>query len=244
MKLSAIFKERLNESDWQDEHARLTVQDMKDWCQKMRLQNVRVSKEGSDFVLNCTGNVRIIADDLDLDDDNMAFLPYKFGEVEGDFSIAPGKFTKMRNLKNCPYMVYGNFKASGLWLESLDGMPSSVGNECDISMNRLKDWNGIPSQCGHLKIQGNKIKTFTGISKNWTMGSELTCDAIERGVLELLDVEGLDTVKFIHNYGGTSVAAEVAKAQRIINSHLQGERDIFDLQSDFIEAGMPEWVKK
>lgn len=244
MKLSALFEQKLKESDWHDEHHRLTVQVMDDWCHKMRLQNCRVSKEGNELVINCTGNVRIIADDLDFDDDNMVFLPYKFGEVEGDFSIAAGKFTKMRNLKNGPYQVYGNYKASGLWLESLDGAPGSVGNTFDVSSNQLKDWDGIPSQCGDLVINGNKITSFKGISKHWVMGSSLRCDAIEKGVLELLDVEGLDQVTFVHDYAGTSIAAEIDKAQRMINDHLQGERDVFDMQSDFIDAGMADWVKK
>ena len=76
------------------------------------------------------------------------------------------------------------------------------------------------------------------------MGSSLKCDVIERGVLELLEVEGLDQVEFIHNMGGTSAAAEINNAQRMINDHLQGERDAIDMQSDFIDADMADWVRK
>jgi len=244
MKLSAIFKEKLNESDWSDEHTRLTIQEMKDWCASMKIRDARVAKEGNEFVISVTGDVRIRADDLPLDDDNMAYIPYQFGEVEGNFIIIGNGREKLRSLKNGPIQVYGDYRAAGLWLESLEGMAGSVGNACDLSMNRLKDWDGIPSQCGDLDIHGNKIESFTGISKNWLMGSSLKCDAIERGVLELLEVEGLDQVTFIHNMGGTSAAAEINKAQRIINSHLQGDRDVLDMQSDFIDADMASWVRK
>lgn len=248
MKLSALFEQKLKESDWQEEHARLTVQDMKDWCQKMRLQNCRVSKEGSEFVINCTGNVRILADDLDYDDDNMVFLPYKFGEVEGDFSIAPGKFTKMRNLKNGPYQVYGSYKASGLWLESLEGAPGSVANIFDVSSNQLKDWSGFPSQVGVINAVGNKMTSFKGIARDVTMCNEITADIECRtNVLELFKIEGLEKVSFkakAVSQVTDELAREIEIAQDIINKHLEGDRDIIDVQSDFIDADLVEWVKK
>lgn len=248
MKLQQIFKQTLNESDWQEEHNRLTIQAMKDWCQKMRLRDVRVSKEGNEFVLNCSGNVRIIADDLDYDDDNMVFLPYKFGEVEGDFSIAAGKFTKMRNLKNCPYMVYGNFKAAGLWLESLEGGPGSVGNDFDVSDNQLKDWSGVPSQAGRIKIQNNKITSFKGVAREVTMCNEIWVGTDCRsGVLELLQVEGLEHIEFVAEIAtqfAKNEAKEIVTAGRIIDKHLQGDRDAIDLQSDFIDADLHDWVKR
>lgn len=248
MKLQQIFKQTLNESDWQEEHNRLTIQAMKDWCQKMRLRDIRVSKEGNEFVLNCSGNVRIIADDLDYDDDNMVFLPYKFGEVEGDFSIAAGKFTKMRNLKNCPYMVYGNFKAAGLWLESLEGGPGSVSNIFDVSDNQLTNWDGFPSQVGEINAVGNKITSFKGIAYNVTMCNTVIADAQCRsGVLELFKIEGLEQVSFKARQPSqitNELAIEIEKAYHIINKHLQGDRDIIDVQSDFIDADLSDWVKR
>ena len=244
MKLSAIFKHTLNESDWGDEHDRLTKQEIEDWCASVKLRNIRVEKEGKNFVINCQEDVRIRANDLPLDDDNMCYLPYQFGEVNGNFIIITNGREKLRSLKNGPITVYGRYSVPGLGIESLEGMAGSVQDRCDVSGNQLKDWDGIPSQCGELIIHGNKITTFTGISKNWIMGSVLQCDPIERGVLELLQVEGLEQVKFVHNYGGTSAATEINKAQQIINDHLQGDRDVLDMQSDFIDADMTDWVRK
>ena len=244
MKLSNIFKEKLNESDWQSEHARLTIQEIKDWCASMGIREARLAKEGKEFVINTTGDVRIRADDLPLDDDNMAYIPYPFGEVEGNFIIIGNGREKLRSLKNGPIQVYGDYRAANLGLENLEGMAGSVANECDLSHNRLKDWNGIPSQCGKLTIHDNKITSFTGISKQWLMGSELVCDPIEGGVLELLEVEGLEEVSFKHNMSGTSAGAEIAKAWRLINTHLQGDRDPIDMQSDFIDADLTHWVRK
>ena len=240
MKITEIFKEKLHESDWQEEHARLTIQEIKDWCASAGVREARLSKEGKEFIINNSGDVRLWADDLPLDDDNMCYLPHPFGEVEGNFIIIGNGREKLRSLKNGPIQVYGDYRVSNLGLETLEGMAGSVANECDLSHNRLKDWNGIPSQCGKLIIHDNKITSFTGISKNWLMGSELVCDPIEGGALELLKIEGLDAVSFKHNLMGTPVA----KAWKIINMHLKGDRDPIDMQSDFIDADLTHWVRK
>ena len=244
MKLSAIFKQTLNESDWADEHDRLTKQAIQDWCKQARIRNYSLSKDGNDYVIDANEDVRLYANDLPLDDDNKCYLPYRFGEVNGNFIILTNNREKLASLKNGPYMVNGNYVARHLQLETLEGGPSSVNNEFDVSNNQLKSWDGIPSQCGRLIIHHNKIPSFTGISKHWTMGSELSCDAIDRGVLELLEIEGLDDVLFRHDFGGTSAAAEVDKANRIINHHLKGDRDVFDLQSDLLDADLGEWIKR
>lgn len=244
MKLSALFEQKLKESDWHDEHDRLTKQEIEDWCRNNSIRNISVVKEGQDFVINCHEDVRIRANNLPLDDDNMCYFPYQFGEVNGNFIVSTNGREKLRSLKNGPITVYGKYIVPGLGIESLEGMAGSVQDRCDLSDNQLKDWDGIPSQCGELVINGNKITSFKGISKHWVMGNALRCDPIDKGVLELLEIEGLDQVIFVHNYSGTSIAREINKAQQMINSHLQGERDVFDMQSDFIDAGMADWVKK
>ena len=245
MKLSAIFKEKLNESDWSDEHARLTIQEIKDWCASMKIRDARITKEGKEFVINCTGDVRIRADDLPLDDDNMAYIPHQFGEVEGNFIIIGNGREKLRSLKNGPIQVYGNYSAANLWLESLEGMAGSVGNECNLSHNRLTNWDGIPSQCGTLKVIGNRITSFKGISKNWLMGSELEVDGEVCGsALELLEIEGLESVTFNRLSRGNKTHDELDTATEIIQRHLQGDRDPIDMQSDFIDADLMDWVKK
>jgi hypothetical protein len=244
MKLSAIFKEKLNESDWSDEHARLTIQEMKDWCKDMKIQDARVAKEGKEFVINVTGDVRIRADDLPLDDDNMAYIPYQFGEVEGNFIIIGNGREKLRSLKNGPFQVYGYYSAANLGLESLDGMAGSVGNQCNLSHNRLTSWDGIPSQCGTLSIFDNRITSFKGISKNWLMGNELEVDGQVCGcALELLDIEGLETVTFNSSSMGNKNQDELDTVAEILERHLQGDRNPIDMQSDFIDADLTDWIK-
>ena len=244
MKLTAIFKQKLNESDWEKEHERLHIQEMKDWIQKMRIQNTRVVKEGNEWVIHGDSNVKIRADDLPLDDDNKCYLPFKFGEVNGDFAIIGNGREKMKSLENGPLSVYGNYKAANLWLDNLKGMAGVVHNECDLSHNVLTDWSGIPSQCGKLIIHHNKIKSFTGISKEWVMGSSLVCDVIQSNLYELIEVEGLDEIDFEHDYAGTSFGPEVNKAERILNTCLQGSREAIDLQSDLFDEGLEDWTKK
>ena len=257
MKLTKIFKDAIKEpfkqptqeiketsGDWDQEHERLSKQEIEDWCKKFNIRNYTLSRDGKEFVIDVNGDVKIRADDLPLDDDNMCYFPHRFGEINGNFIIQTNGREKMKSLKNGPYMVGVDYVARNLWLESLEGGPGSVGNSFDISSNQLTSWKGIPSQCGCLVANDNKITSFTGISREWIMGSEFVCDPLEGGVLELLEIEGLDDVKFKHNFAGTSAALEVNKAQRIINHHLNSDRDPIDMQSDFIDAGMKDWVRK
>jgi hypothetical protein len=244
MKLTAIFKQKLNESDWKKEHERLHLQELKDWIQTMRIRNTRVVKEGNEWVIHADGNVSIAASALPIKD-GVRYFPYQFGEINGDFRIAPTDSSRTKlSLKNGPITVYGTYAAANLGLTSLDGMAGVVHDSCDISGNELTSWDGIPSQCGKLIVAGNKITSFTGISKQWIMGSELVCDPIKRGVLELLEIEGLESVAFMHNFHGTSEGTSVNKAQQIINTNLQGNREAIEMQSDFLDTDLEEWTKK
>ena len=248
MKLSAIFNQTLNESDWQEEHERLLLQEIKDWCQKMRITNPRITKEGGEFVINCSSNVQILADELDYDDENLAFLPYKFGEVEGNFTIIPGKFTKLRSLKNGPYMVYGNYTARGLFLESLEGAPGSVSNIFDVGNNKLATWDNFPGQVGEIRVVGNNIPSFKGIKDHVQICKEIVADVSCRtGVFELFKIDWLEKVSFKAtgiSHITDDLAKEIEIAEAIINKHLQGDRDIIDVQSDFIDADLGSWVKR
>lgn len=239
MKLSTLFKNTLNESDTPDEAESLKKK-IEDWCKSMKMHGYQVVKEGKDYVINVNGNVRIYANDLPLDDDNMSYFPYQMGEINGDFVIVGNGREKFHSLKNGPITVYGKYIAAYLHLESLEGMASTVSERCDLSNNRLTSWDGIPSMCGDLVIHVNKITSFKGISKNLTMGSYLKCDPMNGGVLELLKVEGLDQVELAtwkkHDL-------PMAKAEEIINKHLQGDRDILDMQSDFIDADLAHLLK-
>ena len=243
MKLSNIFKQTLNESGWSDEHDRLTKQEIEDWCKKAKIRDAQIVKEGKEFVINVLDRMQILTSDLPTKDGNLYF-PYQFGEINGDFKIVSNSSGTFKSLKNGPISVYGTYSAPNLGIESLDGMAGVVLDSCNLSNNKLSSWEGIPSQCGKLIIAKNKIESFTGISKHWVMGSELVCDPIERGVLELLEIEGLETVAFMHHLHGKPEASDISKAQNIINTHLQGDRDVIDMQSDFIDAGLEEWTKK
>ena len=77
------------------------------------------------------------------------------------------------------------------------------------------------------------------------MGSELEVDGEVCGsVLELLDIEGLETVIFNRLSRGSKTHEELDVAVDIIQKHLRGDRDAIDMQSDFIDADMPDWVRK
>ena len=246
MKLSTIFKPIISESDWQDEHIRLTKQEITDWLASLKIRVYNITSIDGEFVINVENSVRLMANDLPLDDDDMCYLPYKFGHINGNFIIIGNGREKLRSLKNGPDTVDGNYVVAGLGLDNkgLEGITDKVNLQLDVRNNQLTSWEGLPSSCEQLLISGNKIVSFTGISKTWS-GSLLLCDPIERGVLELLQVNGLETVKFASKFDGLhSAGGKGETAAEIINKHLMDSKDVFDMQSDFIDAGLADWVKK
>jgi hypothetical protein len=245
MKLSTFLKPIISESEWQDAHDRLKRQEIVDWLASAKIRDYSIAIRENEFVINVENSVRLKADYLPLDDDNMCYLPYKFGEIRGSFIIIGNGREKLRSLKNGPTDVLDNYSVAGLWLEnkSLEGIPISVNGKCDLSENLLTNWEGLPTRCEELLVNGNKITSFAGISKNWS-GSYLFCDQIEKGVLELLDVKDLETVGFVAKPWFAPAGGQNKTAKEIINTHLAGAKDAFDMQSDFIDAGLADWVKK
>ena len=245
MKLNDILKTKLQESDWQEEHRRLALQEMNDWCKEMGIRNYHIRKEGDKNIIDVLSPVRIEVDALPLDDDDYAYLPYPFGEVS-HFTLKPSKISKMKSLENAPTNVDGSFVAAYLGLQDLKGCPPMVSDVCDLSGNALTSWAGAPAYCGELKVIKNKITSFTGISREVLNLSTLTVDdKINRGILELLDLEHLEELS-IFDFGNLpkDKSDELIKVSRIVNSCLNGSRDVFDLQSDLIDAGLEDWTKK
>lgn len=250
MKLLNILKQQLNESDWASEHERLEKQTIEDWCVGSKIRNYRLEKDGREWVINVNGSVILYLDTLDIDDEGYAMIPYQFGEIEGSFTLV-NKNDKMRSLKNGPYQVYDDYSAINLGLTSLEGAPGSVGNAFDVSLNKLTSWEGMPNQVGELRVAGNRIKTFTGISKYVKMCGELVFNPSEitSGALDLLKLE-IDSVAMTQvAYDKTkngSAHADYTQLIEIINSHIgdHGDKDAIELQSDLLDAGLDSWANK
>ena len=85
------------------------------WCEEMGIEN---------YIVNSQGEIDV-DDDVWLNNKDIKELPYKFGKVNGYFSLSGCK--NLTSLKNCPYFVGGSFDVYGCSkLDSLEGCPKEV----------------------------------------------------------------------------------------------------------------------
>lgn len=207
-----------------------------------------IRKEGNEYVIDTKSSFVIRLDELPKGDDDMVYLPHQFGEADASFTFV-NKHDKLKNLKGCPNRVDGDFLARGCGLESLEGGPNVVTGKYDVSDNRFTTWEGFPGHVGELRLTNSKITSFTGISKNVNFCSTIVFNPLQitSGVLELLDIEMLEEV-MMPGIGVLSMndGDKYEDLIHIINKHLgdNGSRDIFDLQSDLIDAGYESFTKK
>ena len=95
-------------------------QEIEAWCEEMGIENYTINSKGE---IDVDGNV-----DLYMDDKGFKELPYKFGMVDGYFSLSDNK--NLISLKNCPDYVKRYFSCEGcISLDSLEGCPKKVGRD-------------------------------------------------------------------------------------------------------------------
>ena len=88
------------------------------WCEEMRIENYTINSKGE---IDVNGSVW-------LNKKNFKELPYKFGKVNGTFSLFRCK--NLKSLKNCPDYVGNYFDVDNcIALESLEGCPKKVGSK-------------------------------------------------------------------------------------------------------------------
>ena len=90
------------------------------WCKANNIENYTINSQGE---IDVDSNVFIdskIFNDIE--------LPYKFGKVDGNFSLYI--VTKLTSLKNCPDIVTNKFSCIGCsQLDSLEECPKEVGGD-------------------------------------------------------------------------------------------------------------------
>ena len=86
------------------------------WCDEMGIENYTINDKGE---IDVNGSVWLNKKDF-------KELPYKFGKVNGRFSLCDNK--NITSLKNCPNEVGSSFDIDGCFLiDSLKGCPEEVG---------------------------------------------------------------------------------------------------------------------
>ena len=90
--------------------------DIEAWCDEMGIEKYTINSQGE---IDVDGSVNLAGKDF-------KELPYKFGRVDGYFSLDGCK--NLISLKNCPYCVINLFDCIFCrQLDSLEGCPKEVG---------------------------------------------------------------------------------------------------------------------
>ena len=87
------------------------------WCEEMGIQNYTINSQGE---IDVDGDGGVWLNNKDFEE-----LPYKFGTINGYFSLSECK--NLTSLKNCPNHVGDYFSCSDCTkLDSLEGCPKEV----------------------------------------------------------------------------------------------------------------------
>ena len=122
--------------------------EIEDWLNKLEVKK---------YIINDNLVVDVIAS-VDIQSDNLKYLPVKFGHVTGSFSCA---FSSLISLKGSPDRVDGHFDCSHNSLNSLKYLPPIIGSYLNCSNNELislKFCNPIVN--GGFYCKNNKLKTL------------------------------------------------------------------------------------
>ena len=116
---------------WSGVKKHANIEDIKSWCEELRIKNYTINSKGE---IDVGGNVNLRYSDF-------KELPYKFGKVNGYFTLSNNK--NLTSLKNCPDKVEGYFNCSFCpQLNSLEGCPKDVNkyfNCCDCKREFTKE---------------------------------------------------------------------------------------------------------
>lgn len=127
-------------------------------------------------------------------------------------------------------------------LESLKGAPTSL---LDVVVSYCDHISSLKGLVDAEEIRLTKLpnfRSFEGINKTLKSCKKIFLDnmLIESHILGLLEVEDLKYVSLI-NPG--SMHGDMIRALEILNKHLSRNKDIFECQSDLIEAGLDRYAE-
>lgn len=162
--------------------------------------------------------------------------PVVINDIGGDSSLTVSAGS-LEDLHNFPSRVGGDLMVTHQELTTLEGCPSVVGGNVNLSHNpKLSSIEGICTEIGgNLHLEHTTIVDLRGIHKQLKkMGGylDISSTPIVGGILGVMMIRGLTEVKC------TSASSELGKAVEIINKHLKSdERDVYACQDELIDAG-------
>ena len=110
---------------WSGVKKQTNIENIKAWCEEMRIKNYTINDKG-EIDVNGGSENGVSFGGVYLYNKGFKELPYKFGRVMGFFDV--GNNTNLISLKNCPDEVGGGFSCRYCKeLDSLEGCPKEVG---------------------------------------------------------------------------------------------------------------------
>jgi hypothetical protein len=162
-------------------------------------------------------------------------------------------------LDGFPITVNEEFSVIGSKIENLKGLPFKIYDRLHISSSvSLKDTDDISKSCPQVILKAPSInltalpsdvetlsvKNLVDYSKIVSLGQSIDdLKIVENNIEKIkpLHFFKMENLKIVHIY---SSELHLYKEQcKIINGHLNGDRDIISCQEDLINGGFKDWAK-
>ncbi|AVH85017.1 hypothetical protein RsoM2USA_88 [Ralstonia phage RsoM2USA] len=127
-------------------------------------------------------------------------------------------------------------------LDNLKGAPANLLDLVVSRCNHISDLSGITNSEEIRLAKLTNLRSFEGISKTLKSCKKIFIDnmVIESNILGLLEVQDMQEVVLINP---SLLPSDMKRAFQILNTHLRGNKDIFECQSDLIEAGLDRYAE-
>lgn len=196
------------------------------WLERHSVANFTVNEDNT---VNVAGDCRLTG---------LMFkrIPFKFGKVDGDFTLSGGH---LETLEGCPTSVGGDVFIIHTVITSLVGLPNEIGGNCSVAHNKkVASLEGIPAKInGSFSAEGCtslvSLKGIHKILKEVDGDLDFSSSGVKENVLGVLMIRGVTDVKLPE-----------AKVAEIINKHLKSEdKDLHAAQEELIDAGFTAAAK-
>jgi hypothetical protein len=199
-------------------------QEILDWLIKFD-----INFSSNEYTISVDGVIDV-AGNVDISEKNLESVPYKFGEVTGDFDCY---FNKLTSLQGFPSSVGGDFYCHRNQLTSLQYAPSSVGGDFWCGNNQLTSLQYAPASVGgSFSCVNNQLTNLQYAPAS--VGGDFSCS--KNKFRNLGDLVGLP--KFIGGDFNCGIPEETIFGYKLVGDVIAPNYDIFkDMNILYEEAG-------
>jgi hypothetical protein len=163
--------------------------------------------------------------------------PFK-DPYDGNFNCLGEQLT---SLEGCPQIVNGNFYCSSNKLQSLQYCPQIVNGNFYCHYNKLQSLQYCPQIVNdNFYCHNNKLQSLQNIHKHCKqIDKQLLAydNPIKSHILGVMLIENIQSVKL------SVERCALISIEKIINTHLKTDRDVYLCQDNLIKAGFAEYAQ-